>query len=289
MMHLTLTRLAMCLLCLQLACAGSPPASFVDTDPDAVFESIPALQMYLVLTQQADAMQGEDALQDMWAAVHGERKNFRFIRNWLAKSKVPRDYKVDIELDFATLPHEKLPARMLNPILKGLSPERRAAAARATLAVSFRSHNQTLPAANHLRLVGAAVLRAAERYDGIVVDLLSRRAYTAKAFRTHLVSSRLNEEAISIKRRPLKDGRHLVISRGQIKLGLPDFVIGPFSSGDTPLLNQISAILRRDISLEQTQLGAERRVSGVYWQYLPCPKLGFDGRCIHLSRAERRR
>lgn len=276
-------------MCLQFACAGSPPASAVDTDDDVVFESAPALQMYLVLTENAKAMQGERAVRDMWTAVHGERKDFRFVQDWVAKTTVPRDYKVDIELDFATLPHSMLPARMLEPILRELTAKQRAKAARATLAVSFRSRNHTLPAANHLRLVGAAALRAAERYDGIVVDLLSRRAYTANAFRTHLMSSRLPGEVTTIKRRPLKDGRHLVISRGQIKLGLPDFVIGPLTPDEQRSLDMLLAMLRRDISSEQAQLGMVRQIAGESWRYVSCPKLGFDGRCIHLRRAARSR
>ena len=59
--------------------------------------------MYLVLTSNSKAMQSKADVQGMWNAVHGRTASYSSIRKHV--KWVPNDYTLDVELDFADLPH----------------------------------------------------------------------------------------------------------------------------------------------------------------------------------------
>ncbi len=212
------TLLVPCLL--LLACGGAPPAAppSPTEDPDLAGlpdANRPTLQAYLVLTRDPTAMQDPTAVAAMWDAVHGKTPRYAPIRGHVRW--VPGDYALDVELDFADLPHPRFSAERLAPLLAGLPPAERAEAERAALGVLFQSRVDALPGGNHIRLAGAAALYAADRYDGVVVDLLARRAWTPAAWHAELAGPQLSDR----QRRFVRAGDTL-LTRGNPKFGAPD-------------------------------------------------------------------
>ena len=110
----------------------------------------------------------------MWNAVHGRTASYSSIRKHV--KWVPNDYTLDVELDFADLPHVAFPARRLNRMMRTLSNDLQQKAKRASLGISVRSRSSSLGGGNHIRLVALAALYIAEKYDGVIVDLLTRKA-----------------------------------------------------------------------------------------------------------------
>ena len=276
-------RIGLCFV-LFAGCGATPVSLDGDGDEfdDAVFQPLPALQMYLVLTVDPDAMQDKADVTDMWTAVHGERDDFSFVVKSLNKINVPPEYRVDIELDFAKMPHRLLPWRRLDPMIKRLGADALSQAHNSKLAVSFRSRSMTLPHHNHLRLVGAAVLRTAERYNGLILDLLTRRAYTPDSFRRML-----NQEAqilgrSVITRRRISKKRFVLLSRGQIKIGLPDFAIGPFTTHRASVSQFLIKRVRSDLAADRAIRGRVVDYDGKNWTYTRCPNWTYDGECRYL-------
>ncbi len=239
--------------------------------------------MYLVLTADPNAMQSKADVADMWTAVHAERDDFSFVTMHLKKTILPADYRIDVELDFAQLPHQLLPWARLKPMLKRLEPGALALAYNAKLAVSFRSRSLTLPLNNHLRLVGAAVLRTAERYNGIVLDLLARRAYTPASFRSLIGQDAETLGTPVMTRRRLGNQRFVLLSRGQIKFGLPDFVIGPFAKNQPRVSPGLVRRVRADLKTRRATIGRMIEYDGKSWTYTNCPKWSYDGECRYLT------
>lgn len=204
---------------LVAACGGGPSAAPPPAiDPDLAGLPDPhrsTLQAYLVLTRDAAAMQDPTAVAAMWDAVHGKSPRYAPIRGHVRWA--PGDYALDVELDFADLPHPRFSAERLAPILAALPPAERAKADEAALGVLFQSRVDALPDGNHVRLAGAAALYAADRYDGVVVDLLARRAWTPAAWHAELAGARLSDR----QRRFVRAGDTLM-TRGNPKFGAPD-------------------------------------------------------------------
>jgi len=183
----------------------------------------PALQMYLVLTADPQAMQQDGDVEAMWDAVHGRTPRYAPIH---ARVKgVPGGYEVDVELDFADLPHPMLPAGALAGLIADLPPDARAKAEQATFAISFRSAAAPLPAGGQIRLVGTAALFAADRHDGIVLDLLARRAWRPADWAAELSDVALSGAQVKLARRSGADGRVMLLTRGNPKYGAPDLMM----------------------------------------------------------------
>ena len=192
-------RLALCLL--LAGCGGTRPPAAALPDPTEALPAYgePALQLYLVLTADAAAMQGKPAVDAMWKAVNGEGARYAPIRQRV--QWVPGDYQVDVALDFADLPHPAFSAQKLGPMLADLPPAVRAQAEEAKLAVVVRSATTTLPRGDHIRLAGLAALYAADSSDGVILDLLARRAWTRDAWAAELGAERLGPDQVRLTSR----------------------------------------------------------------------------------------
>ncbi len=217
--------------CLLLALGGQffgcgsapkPTPAAIDQTPLLPSER-PTLQMYLVLTADTQAMQREGDVEAMWDAVHGRAEAYRPIHRRV--QGVPGGYEVDVELDYADLPHPMLPAAALAGLIADLPPAERAKAEAATLAVSLRSAAAPLLAGGQIRLVGTAALYVADRHDGIVLDLLARRAWTAAEWAAELKGAALSAGQVRLIRRRAADGTLMLLTRGNPKYGAPDLLM----------------------------------------------------------------
>lgn len=210
---------ALAALALLAGCGGAPRPAPIDQTPLLPSER-PTLQMYLVLTDDPRAMQGEGAVEAMWDAVHGRTAKYAPIQSRL--QGVPGGYEVDVELDYADLPHPMLPAEALAGLIEDLPPADRARAEKATFAVSIRSAAPPLPRGGQIRLVGTAALFAADRHDGIVLDLLARRAWSAAGWASELSGAVLSGAQVRLIRRIGPEGGVMLLTRGNPKYGAPD-------------------------------------------------------------------
>jgi hypothetical protein len=138
--------------------AGTSAGADADLDTDAVADPFagvgrPTLQLYAVLTADPTAMQGEPALAGMWQAVAGQGPRYGAVRRQVEWA--PGDYKLNVDLDFADLPHPKVPAKAFEALAAQLPPAAAAQARAAKLAIFFRSDAGLLPGGDHISLPAA--------------------------------------------------------------------------------------------------------------------------------------
>lgn len=225
----------LCALALSALAGCGGNSARPDARPDPLLDEEPmvpgdraSLQMYLVLTAEPRAMQDATAVDTMWQAVRGETARYQPIHAQV--SGVPGGYEVDVELDFADLPHPALAPAALAAMIAELPPAARAKAEAATLAVSLRSTAPTLPGGGQIRLVGAAALLVAERHDGIILDLLARRAWTTEDWFAELSTPALSSQQVRLAQRREGD-RVTLLTRGNPKFGAPDLQMANIAAG----------------------------------------------------------
>ena len=131
--------------------------------------------------------------------------------------------------------------------------------------------------------MGAAVLRVAERYQGVIVDLLARRSFTPADWRAELNSPGLSKRQYRWARRRRPDGRFQLLSRGNVKYGRPDLLVGPFEGSQLKQAGRLFAEAHGRILLRGGQIGQRVVIDGVPMLYVPCEGESFDGECIALA------
>lgn len=182
----------------------------------------PSVHLYAVLTRDPKAMQSEAAVKGMWDAVHGKAPRHAWITRHLAG--LPAGYEANITLDFADLPHPVLSAAKLEALLAGLPADVRAQAKAARLAVFVRGDLQALPNGAQVRLAGLAAQHVAEASDGIVIDLLTRRAWTRADWLAEIQADPLGAGQVRLGASKRDDGVWLT-TRGNPKFGEPDLLM----------------------------------------------------------------
>ena len=272
------------LACLLVACGGAAPTSSIDDD----LASLPdpnrvSLQLYLVLTDDPGAMQGEAPVAAMWKAVGGDGARYEAVRRHVRW--VPGNYELDVTLDFADLPHAAFSPGSLAPILGELPPAVKAKAEGAKLAVLVRSGARVLPDGNHIRLAGLAALYAADAYDGVVIDLVARRAWTAEAWHAELAGVPLSKAQVRLSSR-LEGKARWLYSRGNPKYGAPDVQMRGIDPG--ALADARARFLAVEAAVVQRGGAVGQRVpvpSGRPVELKPCeaPKGMFDAECVQID------
>ena len=206
-------------------CGGRPAArkqtfDFSEDDtpwPDA---SVKSLQVYAVLTPDPKALQSEGDMAVVEAALAGEGPRYAAVRGHV--KSVPGNYQLQYVTDFADLPHAEFSEARVKPMVAELPEGARELASTARLAVVVRSDTGLLPGEGHVRLAGLVALSIADKFGGVVVDLMARRAYTADGWHAVLASSTLGAEQVRLVSRKQPDGTVVLHSRGLPKFGLPD-------------------------------------------------------------------
>lgn len=264
------------------ACGGAAPRPdpLLDDDPMLPGER-EALQMYLVLTSDPGAMQGEGAVDGMWEAVHGKRERYAPIHARL--QGVPGGYELDVELDFADLPHPMLPAEALAGLIADLPPDARAKAEAATFAVSVRSAAPPIPGGGQIRLVGTAALYAADAHDGVILDLLARRAWTREGWAAELAGPVLSAGQVRLLQRIGPDGGVTLLTRGNPKYGAPDLQMRGIDRA------ALSAARARFLAAQAALIedggapGRSLTVQGEAVRLAPCEGVAIEVGCVRID------
>jgi hypothetical protein len=237
-------------------------------DPD-----VKSLQLYLVLTPDPQAAQGPEAFTGIDAAVNGEGERYGAVRQKVRT--VPNGYKVDFTLDFADLPHPAFSPEMLAPMLKGLSDEGRALAQTAKLGVLVRGDATLLPQGEHLRLTGLVPLAIADRWDGVIVDLIARRAYTKDQFFGALGDAMGPEVQVRVVTKNDEGGKKWLLTRGNPKFGLPDLEIRGVADADLEKARARLNAAQRRLHVEGPAGAPPEACTG--------PKGSYDGACRRVE------
>ena len=226
----TPSRLPPVLLALSIFACGGPAstpeqraARLADDAEEVAFwpdPDVKSLQLYVVLTPDAQAMAAEDSFGQIDAAVNGEGPRYQSIRK--QATIVPSGYRVDFGVDFAQLPHPALDPAQLAGMLEKLPAEAQALAASAKLAVFVRGDARLLPQGNQIRLTGLVPLQIADRWDGVILDLVARRAWTRDQWHAELSAPALSERQMRFVTRDDAGGTKWLLTRGNPKFGLPD-------------------------------------------------------------------
>jgi hypothetical protein len=216
-----------------VACGGGPKPMPVDPTAGVPEVRVPgpaasemarvgerSLQLYIVLTNAPDAMQGEAAVDAMWAAVRGEGPRYEAVRRHVKWA--PSGYELDVTLDYADLPHPQVSPAQLEGMIATLPASAQARARGARLAVFVRSGTGVLPNGGHIRLAGLAALQAADQWNGVVLDAVARRGFTADAWHRALSAPSLGAEQGRLAARSDPDGGRWLLTRGNPKYGAPD-------------------------------------------------------------------
>ena len=282
-----------------IGCGGRPapkPVDTLDTDtadlpsgaPKITFQPQAAVQLYVVLTADPSAMQDQAARDAMWKTVGGHGPRAGTIRKQV--EWVPEGYELAIELDFANIPHPKVDHKQLLAIARKTSPALGSKAKKAKLAVFFRSNAPTLPGGDHIRLAGLAAYHAATTYDGVIIDLITRRAWSADTWYQELSAKALSEKQVRLSARPDKGQTRWLFTRGHAKYGLPDLQIRGVSADALPAaqtrLGELAALLRA----RAETLGTSAKVGDVITlpsgavtlEACDAPAGLFDGGCAQI-------
>jgi hypothetical protein len=262
-----------------VACGGSTPAKrpaidFSEDDtpwPDA---SVKSLQLYAVLTPDPKALQSEGDLAVVEAAIAGEGPRYSLVRAHV--SGVPANYRLNYVTDFADLPHPEFAEGRVKPMVAELPEGARELAGTARLAVVIRSDAGLLPNEGHIRLAGLVALAVADKFGGVVLDLMARRAYTADAWHATLAASNLGAEQVRLVARKQPSGQVVLHSRGMPKFGLPDLELAGLQPTQVDLM--------RDRFIEAVM--ALRRGGPNALDVGPCTDQGitWDAGCASLAR-----
>ncbi len=284
MLMKTTNTLALWLPLLLLACGGArrPPADVLDDEAALPEVGGPSLQLYAVLTKDPKAMQGKSAVAAMWAAVEGQGPRYQAVRRHV--KWVPGKYEMDVSLDFANLPHEQVDLPSIKRMAARLGAVARAKVEGAKLAVFVRSSAKVLPQGNHIRLAGLAALFAADQHDGIIIDLVARRAWTPSAWQRELAEPVLSTQQLRLETRADGGGKWL-LSRGNPKYGHPDLQMRGVPAA------RLTAARKRFIAAQEALLrsggkaGATLKLpGGGAIKLLPCdaPKGFHDANCVQI-------
>ena len=267
--------------CALLACGGGGAADLSSIDEDLASLPDPnrkSLQLYLVLTADPTAMQGKPAVDAMWKAVEGAGERYQAVRRHVRW--VPGNYELDVTLDFADLPHQAVSPEAMAPLLADLPSAVRRKAEDAKLAVFVRSSTGVLPDGNHIRLAGLAALYAADTYDGVVVDLLARRAWTAADWHAELSTAPLSKSQVRLTSRFEGKARWL-LSRGNPKYGAPDVQMrgidpATLDAARAKFVAVVDAVIKLGGKVGDTRAGAKLR-------RCEAPKGLHDAECVQVT------
>lgn len=280
-------RLAPLLLASVLMACGGGAAQTTLTGLDDELASLdsgrPALQYYVVLTANPQAMQAKADIDAMWRAVDGQGARYQAVRRHV--KWVPGEYRLDITTDFAALPHPQVSHAQLVAMTKGLPAEIQAKAKAAQLAVFLRSDTATLPGGNHIRLAGLAALYAADAYDGMLIDLIARRAWTPDAWQAELSGARLTARQARLARRADAEGTKWLYTRGNPKWGRPDVQMRGVRPGTMQAAQARFTAVNTAVLQNGGRPGMTLKTAAGPLRLQPCtaPKRFHDAGCVQIS------
>jgi len=157
----------------------------------------------------------------------------------------------------------------------------------APMAVSVQSNTPVIRDGVHVRLVGAVVLRIAEKYNGVIIDLMTDRAFTPSQWRTLISAQHIQRSQLRFGKRVVSDRTVQLFSRGTPKFGVPDLMVthipdGQLKAGSDFFRAVHQALLRgQRVKNDTFTWGAQM------WPVQPCP--GRVQQCITISYDAQRR
>ncbi|MGB0646155.1 MAG: hypothetical protein ACPGQS_03210 [Bradymonadia bacterium] len=269
-------------LCLFLAGCGTTAMNASRTDPQGLMrqqalsggpDDVPRTDrshhLYVLLLKSQNAFSTDAERERLWAALRGE--DARYVELLGNLNDVPMDYRIEYVFNHTTPNAKNAEMHLIKPWLKRLSRTERSRASQAKTVLLVKGNLFRLPNSQDVRLTLAGLLFLAETYDGIIVDLLSRKAMAATELRTLLEApGRLASQIRFVGGRV--DGQLGVRTAGLPKYGFPDV----FLPTETPT----TAVKRLGLVVDALMTG-EALPSGVSPRR--CKKSRLDFGCYRID------
>ncbi len=178
--------------------------------------------LYLLALAPANAFSSSGERDALWKALQGDEPTIRGLLGPI--EAIPMDYRIEYIFNHASPSSKEAELHRIRPWAKRISSADQARLKRAQTILLVKGDLQRLPNAQETRLTLAALVFLAERYDGVVFDLLNREALGAKSLRHRLMNR--GGLAPQIRLIGVRVDRRLGIRTvGLPKYGLPDLFL----------------------------------------------------------------
>lgn len=265
------------LLCVAAGCARLSSQASVylppenrQPDPNIFKAKDTSHQLYMLALSPANAFTTKDERNALWAALRGDDPTVVKLLGPI--ESIPMDYRIEYVFNHTTPDSPEAELEQLTPWMKRLPKDAQARVRTAQTLLLVKGTLDRLPNAQETRLTLAALVFLAERYNGVVFDLLNRQALTAAEIRTRLSASQGLAPQVRLIG-ALVDGHKGIRSVGLPKYGLFDvFLASADPRQDSTQLGMVIDIL----------LNGEPLPSAV--DLKPCKSTRLDYGCYRVFR-----
>ena len=214
------------LLCVAPGCtslnqqvSAHQPSEDRQPDPNVFKAKDTSQQLYMLALSPANAFTTQDERNALWAALRGDDPTVVKLLGPI--DSIPMDYRIEYVFNHTTPDSPEAELEQLTPWMKRLPKDAKARVRTAQTLLLVKGTLDRLPNAQETRLTLAGLVFLAERYNGVVFDLLNRQALTAAEIRTRLSSSQGLAPQVRLIG-ALVDGHKGIRSVGLPKYGLFD-------------------------------------------------------------------
>ena len=178
--------------------------------------------LYMLALKPKNAFSTSAERDALWKALQGDDPSIRALLGPI--EAIPMDYRIEYVFNHATPSSTEAEMPRVQPWAKRLSAVDQVRLAHAQTILLVKGDLVRLPNAQETRLTLAALVFLAERYDGVVFDLLNREALGATALRQRLIKSGTLPPQIRLIGARV-DTRPGIRTVGLPKYGLPDLFL----------------------------------------------------------------
>ena len=171
-------------LCIGGGCASLNPKSSAHLSPVTDRPTTPVVkasntshQLYMLALNPADAFTTADERDQLWAALRGDDPGLVDLLGPI--ESIPMDYRIEYVFNHTTLDSPEAEFEQLKPWMKRLPQDAKERVYTAQTLLLVKGALDRLPNAQETRLTLAALVFLAEKYTGVIFDLLNRQALTA--------------------------------------------------------------------------------------------------------------
>lgn len=202
---------------------GASVSERVDPSPQAsIVQSDESQHLYLLALQPKNAFKTAEERAELWSALRGDNPSIRPLLGPI--EQIPLHYRVEYIFNHGDPANPETEYRRLMSWTKRLTPAAAAKAESAKTLLLVKGTLKRLPQSQDVRLTLAALVFIAEKYDGVILDLLNRRAHTSIDLRKVLLAT--PSLGIQVRIIGARQGdRRGIRSVGLPKYGYPDLFL----------------------------------------------------------------
>lgn len=258
------------LMWINLGC-GASVSQQVDHSPQTfILQRDESQHLYLIALQPQGAFKTAEERAELWSALRGDNPDIRPLLGPI--EQIPLDYRVEYVFNHGDPANPETEYRRLLAWTKRLTPAAVAKAKSAKTLLLVKGTLKRLPQAQDVRLTMAALVFIAEKYDGVILDLLNRRAHTPSELREALLANDRLETQVRIIGAREGDQRG-IRSVGLPKYGYPDLFLATVSPREDAIF--LASVVDGLLKISPMPGGIALR---------PCRTTDYDFGCYEIHR-----